>query len=92
MTNSSSSNDGIDLAQHLGSLADDASGLSALLNASHAEGGDIHPEALARAAKLETSLRQVIHALGHHDHLAMDADDIWHALDVEHHGREINPE
>ncbi len=86
------SDDDVSLADHLSTLADDASGLSALLNAEHSAEGDIHPEALVKAAKLETSLREVIKALTHHEHLAMGADDIWKALSVEHEDREIMPD
>ncbi len=50
------------------------------------DGGEIHPEALANAEHLATSLREVIHALTHHDHLAMSSDDVWKALTVKHEG------
>ncbi len=83
--------DDTDLATHLATLASDASGLSEVLNAHHAEGGDIHPETLDKAARLETSLHKVVQALTHHEHLAMGADDIWRMLNREHRGREIDP-
>ncbi len=72
------------LAHHLEHLAIDADDVAALLNTHHLEGGDIHPDALAKSVRLQTSLRGVIHALTQHEHLAMDADDVWAALTVKH--------
>lgn len=73
------------LARHLEHLAADAGDLAAMINVSHSEGGDIHPEALRKSERLQTSLRDVIHELTHHEHLAMSADDVWAALTVKHH-------
>jgi hypothetical protein len=80
------------LAHHLITLADDAQGLSAMLNADHDPEGDIHPEALQKAAHLETSLREIIKALTHHEHLAMGPDDVWKVLNADHKKREIMPD
>lgn len=55
-----------------------------MLTRQHEAGGDLHPEALPNAERLQTSLRAVIHALTHHEHLAMSADDVWAALTLEH--------
>lgn len=71
------------LAHHLSELASTADGLKLKL-AEPRPGGEIHPEALGEAAKLSTSLSAVIHALTHHEHLALGADDVWKALTVEH--------
>lgn len=79
------------LAHHLEHLAADADDLNALLHAAHKESGDIHPETLGKAARLQTSLAEVIHALTHHDHLAMGSDDIWKALTIKHNAGELNP-
>ena len=79
------------LAHHLEHLRADAADVQALLTASHRDGGDVHPEALAKSARLQTSLADVIYALTHHEHLAMDADDAWKLLTIEHKAREINP-
>ncbi len=99
MTTKSSTSSDVDsspseiaLTEHLATLASEASGLSKLLHAHHEASGDIRPETLAKAAKLETSLHDVIHALTHHDHLAMGTDDVWKALNVKHQNREINPD
>ena len=75
------------LTGHLEHLAVDAEDLARMLSRSHQEEGDIHPEALAKAAALQTSLRAVIHQLSHHEPLAMKADDVWAALSREHHER-----
>lgn len=73
------------LAHHLGHLAADAEDVEALINRAHSEGGDIQPEALGKAQRLSTSLRDVIHELTkHHEHLAMTADDVWRVLTVKH--------
>ena len=79
------------LAHHLEHLRADAEDVEAMLTVAHSEGGDVHPEALAKSARLQTSLADVIHALTHHEHLAADADDVWKMLTVEHTGREISP-
>ncbi len=81
----------VTLAQHLERLEADAADVSAFLTAQHRDGGDIHPEALTKAAVLQTSLREVINALTQHEHLAMNADDVWQMLNRKHDGREINP-
>ena len=72
------------LASHLEHLAADADDIVAMLTLPHSEKGDIHPEALAKSARLQTSLREVIFALTHHDRLAMKADDVWSALSLKH--------
>ena len=72
------------LARHLKHLAADADDVLAMLQVQHSEGGDIHPEALGKAERLQTSLRDVIEALTHHEPLAMDSKDIWNALTVKH--------
>lgn len=72
------------LAHHLGHLAVDADDLEAFLTRQHDDAGDIHPEALGKSKRLATSLRDVIHALTEHEHLAMGADDVWKALTVKH--------
>lgn len=76
------------LPHHLERLAADANDVKALLTAHHDENGDIHPEALAKSARLATSLAEVVRALTQHDHLAMDADDIWSALTIKHDQRD----
>jgi len=72
------------LAHHLSHLAADADDVEAFLSRAHVEGGDIHPEALGKSERLATSLRDVIHALTEHEHLAMGADDVWKGLTVKH--------
>ncbi len=72
------------LVHHLEHLAVDADEVVAMLTRHHEAGGDLHPEALPKAERLQTSLRAVIHALIRHEHLAMAADDVWAALTVEH--------
>ncbi|MEQ8842071.1 MAG: hypothetical protein RIB98_13905 [Acidimicrobiales bacterium] len=57
---------------------------SALLTAHHDGGGDLHPEALGKAERLQVSPGEVINALNKHEHLAMDSDDVWHALTRKH--------
>ena len=76
------------LAGHLSHLAADADDVVAMLNAHHGEDGDLNPAALGAAARLQTSLHDVIHALTHHEHLAMSSDDVWSALTVKHQGRD----
>lgn len=75
------------LAHHLDHLAATADDVVGLLGRPHAD-GEIHPEALGKAERLSTSLRDVIHALTHHDHLAMSGDDIWKFLTVKHQDHE----
>lgn len=72
------------LAQHLGHLAADADDIKDFLTRQHDDGGDIHPEALGKAERLSTSIRDVINALREHEHLAINADDVWGALSVRH--------
>ncbi|NNF53938.1 MAG: hypothetical protein HKN03_05785 [Acidimicrobiales bacterium] len=72
------------LASHLEHLAADADDIVAMLTVDHDQEGDIHPEALAKSERLQTSLREVIRALTHHDRLAMKADDVWAVLSVKH--------
>jgi hypothetical protein len=74
------------LAHHLSHLAADADDVEAFLTRAHDEGGDIHPEALGKSERLATSLRDVIHALTEHEHLAMGSDDVWKGLTVKHSG------
>ncbi len=71
------------LANHLAHLAATADDVAALINRPHDE-GEIHPEALGKAEHLSTSLKDIIHALMHHEHLAMSSDDVWKALTVKH--------
>ena len=75
------------LANHLIHLAATADDVAALLNRPHAE-GEIHPEALGKAEHLSTSLKDIIYALTHHEHLAMSSDDVWKALTVKHRDHE----
>ena len=82
----------VTLALHLEHIAADADDVLAMLTRKHDEGGDIHPEELGKAARLQTSLRKVIHALTHHEHLAMGADDVWAMLNRHHEAGEYNPE
>lgn len=82
MTNNQAETNGT-LAHYLGQLATTADTLEEHLTEPHAHGA-IHPEALGEAAKLSTSLRAVIHALTHHEHLAMGIDDVWKFLSIEH--------
>ena len=79
-----SSNEPGTLAHHLEHLAADADDVLAMLQVTHAAGGDIHPEALGKAERLHTSLRDVIHALTDHEHLAMDSHDVWNAITIKH--------
>lgn len=72
------------LAHHLGHLAADADDLAEFLTREHNASGDIHPEALGKSERLATSLRDIIHALTKHEHLAMGPDDVWRALNVKH--------
>lgn len=71
------------LPHHLEHIAADADDVVAMLTRHHAEGGDIHPEALPKAERLATGLRQVIDALTTHEHLAAGADDVWRLLGME---------
>jgi hypothetical protein len=71
------------LVHHLEHLAATADDVVELLSRPH-QSGEIHPEALAEAAHLQTSLRDVISALLHHEHLAIKGDDVWKALTVKH--------
>lgn len=48
------------LAHHLGHLAADADDVMAMLTAHHAEGGDLHQDALAKTERLQSSLHDVI--------------------------------
>ena len=72
------------LSHHLEHLAADADDVRAMLSRPHSEGGDVHPEALVKADKVATSLREVIDALLHHEHLAMSSDDVWHSMTIKH--------
>ncbi len=73
------------LASHLGHLEADLDDIVAMLTLHHDEGGDIHPEARAKAQHLRASLGDVVTALTeHHERLAMSTDDIWAALTVKH--------
>ena len=65
----------------------DAEDIEALLTRAHTEGGDVHPEALGKSERHATSLRDVIHALTEHEHLAMGADDVWKGLTIKHSGK-----
>lgn len=76
---------------HLEHLAADADDVVAMLTARHEEGGDLHPEALPRAQRLQTSLRDLVHALSQHEHLAFSFDDVWQALSRRHEDREVFP-
>jgi len=71
------------LPHHLEHLAADANDVVAMLTRQHADGGDIHPEALPKAERLATSLRQVIDALTTHEHLAAGAEDVWRMLGID---------
>ena len=71
------------LAHHLTHLAATADDVADLLGRAHKE-GEIDPQALGKAAHLSTSLKDVIHALTHHEHLVMSSDDVWKALTVKH--------
>jgi len=71
------------LAHHLAQLASTADSLEARL-AEPSSDSAIHPEALGEAAKLSTSLGAIVHALTHHEHLAMGVDDVWKLLTIEH--------
>lgn len=86
MTDSASADDRLD--HHLERLAVDADDIAAFLTAEHDPEGDIRPEALGKAEGLATSLREVIHALTHHEHLAMKADDVWRAISRRHQGKD----
>ncbi len=71
------------LANYLTHLAANADDLAEFLGRSH-EPGEIHPEALAKSERLATSLKDVVYALTHHEHLAMTSDDVWRALTIKH--------
>lgn len=77
------------LAHHLEHLAATADDVAAMLNRPHAE-GEIHPEALGKAEHLSTSIKDIIHALTHHEHLAMTRDDVWKALTIGHRDHKDN--
>jgi hypothetical protein len=77
------------MTQHLEHLAADADDVFELLTRQHEAGGDLHPEALPKAARLRTSLHDVLQEVSHHEHLAMGADDVWQALTRKHYGREV---
>ncbi|MFV0525968.1 MAG: hypothetical protein ACK5RL_15890 [Acidimicrobiales bacterium] len=85
MSDADSQPEPISLATHLDHLAADADDVVDMLNRQHEAGGDIHPEALPKAARLQTSLKQVIDALHTHPHLAAGSDDVWAMLNREHH-------
>ncbi|MFV0259600.1 MAG: hypothetical protein ACK5PP_14285 [Acidimicrobiales bacterium] len=85
MSDAGSQPEPISLATHLDHLAADADDVVAMLNRQHDAGGDIHPEALPKAARLQTSLKQVIEALRTHPHLAASSDDVWAMLNRQHH-------
>ncbi len=71
------------LAHHLTHLAASADDLAHLLTVAH-EDREIHPEAMGKSEHLATSLKAVIDALIHHEHLAMSSDDVWKALTSKH--------
>ncbi len=71
------------LAHHLTHLAASADDLAEFLGRPH-DAAEIHPEALAKSEKLATSLKEVVYALTHHEHLAMTSDDVWKALTIKH--------
>jgi hypothetical protein len=77
------------MEHHFERLAADADDVVDLLNRQHAEGGDLHPEVLPKAARLRTSLHDLREALTHNEHIAMGADDIWKTLTRKHDGREV---
>ncbi|CCM65644.1 MULTISPECIES: hypothetical protein [Candidatus Neomicrothrix] len=79
------------LAHHLGHLAADADDVMAMLTAHHAEGGDLHQDALAKTERLQSSLHDVIHALTRHEHLAMGSDDVWAMLSRKHDPKSDDP-
>ena len=81
--------DATPMAHHFQHLAADADEVVALLSRQHEQGGDIHLEALPKAARLRTSLHEVLDALRHNEHLAMGADDVWKALSRNHADREV---
>lgn len=83
--------DEVTLVNHLGNLAADADDVKAMLTAQHAAGGDIHPEALDKAERLQTSLHEVIRELTRHEHLAMGADDVWATLNRKHNFKSGDP-
>jgi hypothetical protein len=78
-----------EVTHHIEQLAADADDLMALLTRQHEEGGDLHPEALGKAARLQTSLHAVLNALTKHEHIAMGAEDVWRTFSREHRSREV---
>ena len=74
------------LAHHLAHLAATADDVAAFLNRDH-ETSEIHPETLKKSEHLVASLRDVIYALTHNEHLAMTSDDVWKALTLKHKGQ-----
>lgn len=73
------------LANHLSHLSATADDVVRFLNRPH-DGSEIHPEALAKSEQLATSLKDVIHALTHNEHLAMTSEDVWKTLSAKHRG------
>lgn len=71
------------LPLHLDHLAMDADDIVAMLTRHHDEGGDIHPEALPKAERLSTSIREIAHAFRVHDHLLAGADDVCRMLGID---------
>ncbi len=71
------------LAHHLTHLAATADDILSMVNRAH-DGGEIHPEALAKSEHLATSLKDVIAALTHNEHLKMSGDDVWKTLTRKH--------
>lgn len=72
------------LPHHLEHLAMTADDVAEMLNRPHSE-NEINPEALAKSAKLATSLREVVDSLmQHHEHLAAEPSDVWKMLTVKH--------
>ena len=71
------------LAHHLEHLTMTADDLKAWVTRTHEE-GEIHPEALAHSEKLAVGLRDVVHALADHPHLAASSADVWKMLTVKH--------
>lgn len=74
---------------HFERLAADADDVVEMLTRQHADGGDLHPEALPKATHVRTSLHEVLDAIRHNEHLAVSADDLWSTLNRRHTGREV---
>jgi len=70
------------LPHHLEHLAMDADDIVAMLTRLHRDGGDVHPEALPKAERLSTSLRQMAEAFRTHAPLAANADDVLRMLGI----------